>query len=179
MTEKSRDTRVRVNFLIEAYIQSLVGIFALRLPDVQNVILKTAPVISLSSSYDEECCNLEAYRIVNEIHAFGPELQTAITQVTSAFIGAMWDILKTHAHYQIISTRPEIQFFRHLRNACSHDGKWCFKEDLKHPAAWRDKVLTQEHDGKEIYSSLLKHGDILLLFTDIDLAYFEQREAQC
>lgn len=173
MPSKSRDTRTRAQLLINAYIEALVGIFALRLPPVQSAVTTLAPVMTVMSSYEGQHCNLEAHRIVTEISTSGPELQTTINQVTSAFVAAMWDTLTMHAHYDLIATKPEIQFFRHLRNACGHDGKWNFTE-LKYPAVWRDKELTVEHSGKEIFNCLLKHGDIVLLFTDIDLKYFEQ-----
>lgn len=173
MPQKSRDTRLRAQLLVNAFIEALVGIFALRLPPVQTAVSTLAPVMTVLSSYEGQHCNLEAHRIVCEISTFGPELQTTINQVTSAFVAAMWDTLTMHANYDLIATMPEIQFFRHLRNACGHDGNWNFTE-LKYPAVWRDKVLTQEHSGQKVFNGLLKHGDIVLLFKDIDLKYFEQ-----
>lgn len=173
MHSKSRDTSTRAQLLISAYIESLVGIFALRLAPVKSAISAIAPQMTLFSSYEGQHCNLQARRIVEEISTTGIELQTTVNQLTYIFVAAMWETLKQHAHYDLISTKPDIQFFRHLRNACAHDGKWNFTE-LKYPAIWRDKELKTEHNDKEVFNGVLLHGDILLFFTDIDLKYFEQ-----
>jgi hypothetical protein len=79
----------------------------------------------------------------------------------------------SHVHYDSIATNPDIQFFRHLRNACGHDGRWNFNE-LKHPAIWRDKELHMNLVGSVVFGGLLKHGDVVFLFTDIDKKCFEQ-----
>jgi hypothetical protein len=159
--------------ITNAYIEALVGVFALRLKPVQDIVSEHAPEMSVMSSYEGEHIILQAQRIISEISTSGPELAATINQVTSAFVATMWDIITTHTHYESIALMPEIQFFRHLRNACGHDGKWNFKE-LKYPASWRDKELLLTHSGSEVFNGLLKHGDVVLLFTDIDLKYFEQ-----
>jgi len=167
MSPKTRDTRTRARLLAHAFTETLVGIFALRLPQVQHAVKTITPQMKVESSYEGPHCI-----IVSEIYTSGPEIITTINQVTAVFVAGMWDLLTTHAHYELIAHEPDIQFFRHLRNACGHDGKWNFKE-LKRPAIWRDKELTLEHIGQEAFGGLLKHGDVWLLFIDIDMKYFE------
>jgi hypothetical protein len=173
MPPKTRDTRTRAHLLIDAYIEALVGLFALRLKPVQDAIRKHAPEMSILSSYANEHIILSASSVADEAATSGAEIVAAVNQTTSAFVAAMWDLLTTHARYDTISIEPEIQFFRHLRNACGHDGRWNFAE-LKHPAAWRDKTLQVEDTGTPVFNGMLKHGDMLLLFRDIDRKYFEQ-----
>jgi hypothetical protein len=169
---KTRDTRVRAQHLLNAYIDALVGIFALRLPGVADIVRTHAPEMTVVSSYPGSDLILQAQRVVDECKRSGTELKTSVDQITAAFVAAMWDTLTAHAHYDTIATEPEIQFFRHLRNACGHNGCWNFKE-LKHPARWRDKELTLNHSVEAVFQGLLKHGDVALLFVDIDKNYFE------
>jgi hypothetical protein len=46
--------------------------------------------------------------------------------------------------------------------------------ELKHPAIWRDKELHMNLVGSVVFGGLLKHGDVVLLFTDIDQKCFER-----
>lgn len=172
MATKSRDTRTRAGLLVNAYIEALVGVFALRLDDVKTIVRTHAPEMTVLSSYDGQHINPDARRIVDEISNSGPEIIVTVEQITCAFVAAMWDLLRAHAHYERIATAPEIQFFRHLRNACGHDGRWNFSE-LKSPAIWRDKTLMLHHRGHPVFGGIMKHGDVMLLFIDIDRQHFE------
>lgn len=178
MTSKSRDTSQRAHVLRDAYAESLVGLFALRLEPVKAAIRVHAPQMALLSSYEDQALLLQAKTIVDSIPTgFSPELQTAIDILTGSFIAAMWDLLQSHAHYDKISTAPDIQFFRHLRNACGHDGKWNFSK-LQHPAEWRHRKLTMGDIGNAAFDSTFRHADVVLLFEDIDHKYFERLEGK-
>lgn len=133
MSTKSRDTRTRARLLTDAYIEALVGLFALRLEPVKAAVRSQAPEMSVLSSFEGEHVNLQAAQIVDTLTASSVELKTAVETLTAAFVAGMWALLKSHAHYDKISREPDIQFFRHLRNACGHDGNWNFTE-LKYPA---------------------------------------------
>lgn len=177
MSAKSRDTRERARLVLNAFVEALVGIFALRLPAVQEVICRNAPEMSVESSYPGQSLILDAKRTARECQTNGPDIRAVVDQIVFAFVASLWDTLLCHAHYERISTKPEIQFFRHLRNAGAHDGRWNFTE-LKHPARWRDKELTLQHSGQLVFGGVLKHGDVALLFIDIDKVYFEQPQMQ-
>ena len=165
------DTRAQAALLINAFIEALVGLFALRLDPVKDAVRTHAPEMTVMSSFDGEHINLAARKIVDGVSTSGPELFSAVDQTTRAFVAAMWDLLTTHARYLQVATEPEIQFFRHLRNACGHSGRWNFTE-LKHPASWRTMNLALTDSGQVVFGGMLKHGDIVLLFTDIDRKYF-------
>ncbi len=173
MSTKSRDTRTRARLLIDAYIEALVGLFTLRLEPVKAAVRSHAPEMSVLSSFEGEHVNLQAASVVNTLTNSSAELKIAVEILTAAFVAAMWELLKSHAHYDQISTEPDIQFLRHLRHACGHDGKWNFTE-LKNPAEWGNKRLTMADTGSSAFGKKLKTGDVVLLFTDIDRKYFEQ-----
>jgi len=175
MPTKPRDTRTRAGLLINAYVEALVGLFALRLEEVKSAVRAHAPEMTITSSYDGQHINLDARRVVDELSTSGTEVVTAVEQISCAFVAAMWDLLKGHANYDQIATTPEIQFFRHPRNACGLNGRWNFTEkDLMLPACWRDKTSALADFGQPAFNGIMNHGDVILLFIDIDLRYFQQ-----
>jgi hypothetical protein len=171
MSTATTDTRAEATLLINAFIEALVGLFALRLDPVKDVVRTHAPEMTVMSSYDGEHVNLAARAIVDGVSTSGPEILSAVDQTTRAFVAAMWGLLTTHARYPQVATEPEIQFLRHLRNACGHNGRWNFTE-LKHLASWRTKSLALTDSGQLVFGGVLKHGDVTLLFMDIDRKYF-------
>jgi len=104
MPQKSNDTRVQTKLLLDAFLESLVGVFALRIPDVQATIRGQAPTMSVESSYDGQHLILEAAVIVGECKVTGQEIQTTITQIARVFAAAMWDSLLSHSRYDSIAT---------------------------------------------------------------------------
>jgi hypothetical protein len=172
MTNKSNDTRRETLLLVNALLESLVGVFALRLPDVQAAIRTQAPTMSVDSSYEGSHLILEAAALVNKIKLNGDEIHITVNQIFQVFAVAMWHSLMSHRRYDSIATEPDIQFFKHVRNAAGHDGKWNFK-DLRHVARWRDKELTMAHVGQQAFGDFFMHGDLMLLVLDIDKKYFE------
>jgi hypothetical protein len=173
MGPNSPDTRHEARLLVEAYIEAMVGVCALRLPTVADAVRKHAPEICVESSYEGEHVNLHAAEVVAGLALTGPSILATIDQISAAFASAMWELLKSHAHYDHIAAEPDIQFLRHLRNSCAHGGRWHF-EKLLHPAKWRDKELRLEHAGVPAFGGMIKHGDLLLLLVDIDRKYFQQ-----
>lgn len=170
---KARDTRSGAPLLLNAYTDSLVGAFALHLPGVAEIVRAHAPQMTVQSSYSGQHVNLHADAVVDDLVRSGPQMTTLVDQITAAFVAGMWDTLQSHAHYGRIAINADVQFFKHLRNACGHDGCWNFS-DLKHRAAWRDKDLGPEHSGVKVFGGLLKHGDVILLMMDVGSGYFEQ-----
>ncbi len=64
---------------------------------------------------------------------------------------------------------PELEFFRHLRNAASHGGVWTFRGDEpSRPAEWRGRKLTKSLEGKRLFDADLKPGDLLVLLSDVE-----------
>jgi len=172
MNSKSRDTTVRSKLLVDAYVESLVGIFSLRVPGVGPTICSMAPEMVVESSFSRSHLILDTKRVLERIARSGTALATTFDQITMAFVAAMWDTLTSHAHYAAISTKPDVQFFRHLRNACAHGGRWNLNS-LKYQAQWRTKQLSMAYQGEVVFGGLLKHGDVIQIFTDIDKTYFE------
>lgn len=171
------DTRYLTQEIIDAYLDMLCGAMTLRIPYVQDYVIKEVPEFVLISSYPSQNLVIDGIQLITEIKNEGSSnaksLSKAINQINKIFISSMWDTLKSHKTYQKISKEPEIQFFRHIRNACAHNNVLVFNE-LKHPAKWRDREISLIDNGKEIFPEFLKGGDVMLLMIDIDTKFFEQ-----
>ena len=71
---------------------------------------------------------------------------------------------------------PEFEFFRHVRNAASHQNRFSFRDDEpRRPASWRGAVLDHTTKGsmnpkqsKECFGSTLGPADLIELLGDIE-----------
>lgn len=64
---------------------------------------------------------------------------------------------------------PELEFFRHVRNAGSHGGTWHFEGgEPKRPATWRGRQVTPQLQGTRLLTDNLKPGDLLVLLWDVE-----------
>ena len=169
MSEASK----RTGELIGAYLEMMLGIFSLRLPAVQAVLQTHPSSFSINTSMPGIGIMFDGGDMTRVMQSpSAPALAIAVGQVSRMFVAAMWDTLTAQGKYPSIATEPEIQFLRHLRNACAHDGRFNFTE-LKHPAQWRGKQITMTEAGTIALPGFLADGDLMLLMLDIDERYFE------
>jgi hypothetical protein len=181
LSVKPDDTRFLTAQITDAYLEMTLGIMVLRIPQIQDLLIPNIPEAVVTTSYFDNHENLviNAKRILEELKAEGltnvRSLQNSFRQVNRIFILSMWDILTEHRRFDAISTEPEIQFFRHVRNACAHDGTLNF-EELKHPARWRDKQITETMRGINLFPDIMKDGDPFLLVLDVNNKFFSYIE---
>lgn len=78
---------------------------------------------------------------------------------------------------QLKDESPIWQFFRHIRNASAHRGKFSFNtNEPTKEAKWQNIEITKELDGADLFISsenkgLIYAGDVLLLLLDIEEQY--------
>lgn|SRR3989344_1747822 len=161
--------------MIDAYLEMVLGIMALRIPQIQD-FLTAIPEASVKSSYLNEDLVISVSAILNGFKKEGfrdmKSLQNSFKQVNRVFLLAMWDILFNHRDYNNICNEPEVQFFRHVRNGCSHDNKLNFIKTIYKTAKWRDKEITDADRDREVFPDILKDGDPILLVVDINNKFF-------
>ena len=66
---------------------------------------------------------------------------------------------------------PELEFFRHIRNAASHGGVFNFKQNEPNPkraAVWRGRSIALQLQGKPLWDASLQPGDTLVFLWDIE-----------
>ena len=162
----------RAGELVGAYLEMMLGVFSLRLPAVQAVLQGQPSSFSILSSFSGVGIQFDGGEMTRVMQApDAPELRIAVGQVSRVFVAAIWDLFATQETYPSIANEPEIQFLRHVRNACAHDGRFNFTE-LKHAARWRDKQITMAAVGTIALPGFLADGDLVLLMLDIGEKYF-------
>jgi hypothetical protein len=68
------------------------------------------------------------------------------------------DYLKQNDYFD---KRPELEFFRHIRNAISHGNKFTFKKnEPKRPAQFGDFVICHELQGRTFLFDYMNPGDL-------------------
>lgn len=171
------DTRFLTMPVIAAYLETLVGLFALRMPPVQGSIRRAmSPGVSISTSFGaEESLIIPIAGMIDALEKEGfTELESfprALRLANRMFLSAMWDGLRQHRRFREIKHEPEVQFFRHVRNACAHDGRLNHR-NLRYPAMWRDKEITVAMRGAPVFPDLLRDGDPVLLVVDVNNRFF-------
>ncbi len=64
---------------------------------------------------------------------------------------------------------PELEFFRHLRNAASHGGVWNFRgNEPSRQASWRGRQLSNVLNGGRLFDVNLRPGDLLVFLSDVE-----------
>lgn len=176
---KTNDTRAITGPLLDAYLEMVLGVMALRMPEVQSAIERADATFAVTSSQPGKDLVLDTAGMIGAIRRDGqasPSLRHPFTQINSMFLVAMWDALRAHVGYDKIAACPDVQFFRHVRNGCGHGNR--FKIDPPRPgeewrpARWRGKEITLAHHGTPVFPDFLRDGDVILLATDINDAYF-------
>lgn len=164
--------------MYDAYLEICLGVMALRIPGIQEILTNNYPGASIESSYTnpKQHLNLKVTNIIGEIIAQGliapKNLRTAFSEINKMFLVSVWETLKDTKTYNDIATKPDIQFLRHVRNGCAHN-KFNFT-NLKHSAKWRDKEITMGLIGTAVFPSFMKDGDPILLLIDVNNKYYNK-----
>lgn len=164
--------------LYDTYLEMCLGSLSLRVPQVQDFMARECPIALIKSSYSDRGQDLilDVRSILAEIRRQGviapKNLRKGFTEINSMFLVLAWEILKGTTTHNALATNEDVQFFRHVRNACAHDGVFNFGT-LNRPAKWRDKEITDADNGQPIFPSFLMDGDPIFLLIDINNKYYE------
>jgi hypothetical protein len=166
--------------IIDAYLEAIVALLAIRTPVVQAAISSALPPeMVVASSYAGESLIIPVSGMLKSMQREGfddvKSLHRSVRQANWVFLGAMWDVLKRHPRFKTFEKEPEIEFFRHVRNGASHGGRLNFRS-LRAPAKWRDKEIAESMRGTPVFPDLLRDGDPILLVQDIERTYGEISE---
>lgn len=61
-----------------------------------------------------------------------------------------------------------MEFFRHIRNACAHNGHFFITKNVSRMAKWRDKEIAKELNGLPLFN-FIAIGDCLLFLRDVEV----------
>ena len=68
---KTIDTSYIVKETIDAYLEMVLGVMSLRIPQVQDILIKVAPEATIHSSYEHEHFNIDTKRVLSDIKKEG------------------------------------------------------------------------------------------------------------
>lgn len=90
------------------------------------------------------------------------------------FTIAIMDTIREESAFSSLLSTPELQFFRHLRNASAHSNRFYWGSGSSRartieglPIVWRGKEINEGLENSQVYMDFLKPGDIFLLLSDI------------
>ncbi len=103
-----------------------------------------------------------------------PLFSKSLINFFRVFTIAVKDVIWEEADFKRLLNKPELQFLRHLRNACAHNNKFYWgngrlrEKTLKSfPTIWRGKKINKEIEGKSLFFEFLTPGDLFILLADI------------
>lgn len=164
---------------MEGYTELMFGLSCMHHPMVHNRLLEATTGAVLPTS----CCvegrnqswTIPTNTMIARFSKSGLDrddiARGGFRLLNAMFLISMWDKLTATPRYREICTKREVQFLRHVRNACAHGYTFNFDE-LKYPAEWREKRLTMAHVGTPVFPDMLEAGDPLILIVDISELYF-------
>lgn len=70
---------------------------------------------------------------------------------------------------KLVDESKIVEFFRHIRNAAAHNGKFDVRPgSLNKPASWRNKIISYTLHDKELFGDFFAIGDTILLLQDVE-----------
>lgn len=148
--------------MVVAYKTAIAGLVIFR-PELREIRHQLPPVGLGSRVYESLAF---PYSEMDELYRSKEFTEGVITDsLAFMLINTAFEAVK-----QLLSrSNPTHEFFRHLRNAASHGGKWNFRgKEPKFPAKWRDREVTADLQGQSIWKVRIGPGDILVLLWDIE-----------
>ena len=154
--------------MVTAYMSAICGLLIFRDEFKFADSVKAAIACTLSTPL------LITPKHMKEIFAVGGFTLGAVSdQLAMMLVNAAFEATKVQytaeTWLELRCAHPELEFFRHLRNAASHGARWSFqgKEPTRH-AAWRGKELDASMDGQAALNDDLQPGDLLVLLHDVE-----------
>ncbi len=177
------DNKFLTQPILDAFIDIYFATLIIRHPNVHPCLETSTPGVQIESSYikngeKQDLCiqTLEMIKSYKEEGFDSPQnLRNSFNQINSMFLISMWALLCEKSKFNDIRNRPDVQFFRHVRNASAHSNTFNYSQ-LNIEAVWRDKRLSMDLSGTKLFPDYLKDADPFLLILDINNNYFERIE---
>lgn len=158
---------------IRVLIRNFSAYFAL-LGIVRWVHEIAATQSDIAAELNDPTANIGAYRKDGTRHTIpvAPIISTARTPEFNLFymrmsiVTAVIQITDSIVRAGLMRTTPELQFLRHLRNACAHGNRFhLVAGEPRYPASFKELRILPEHDGAgPVLFDFVMPGDVLDLF---------------
>ncbi|UPA22898.1 hypothetical protein K8942_01640 [Candidatus Peribacteria bacterium] len=130
----------------------------------QSVQHKLSGAITLQTSQGEQITTyLHELPILDKdkMDLIGKKLYQLSAQI---LLGDCYEIALSRAKD---SNSEIMDFFRHIRNACAHNGRFLITKNINRLAKWRDKEIDKKLDGTPLFD-FFAVGDALLFLRDVE-----------
>ena len=156
--------------MLDTYLELLVGAVAIHVPQIQQILRTHFSYGDIRSSFPRETIRLDVPKILEGVNRTAGKLptnrQATIGELNRIFVISTYATLQETKTYKKIEREPIIQFYRHVRNACAHYGRFNFSS-ISSPAKWRDKEITAALIGKRVFPDFMNDGDIWFFLLDV------------
>lgn len=155
--------------MVSAFISAIVGIESVVHPANPMGFLP-GQVVTLEGKVHPEL----------RIEPFAVHKQWVLGHASPVTLSISLVSMLTNTAYEAVKERndrsPEFEFFRHLRNACSHMNKFNFSQkEPARPAHWRGKTIDHTQKGRDnplfgrvCFTEFVGIGDTIALLWDIE-----------
>jgi len=100
--------------------------------------------------------------IKGNMHSFPPYT----TQCQMLTITA-YDYLLASKYNKKINNLEIVKFLKYLRHGAAHGNKFNISPPIKNDIVWRDKIINQHLNKKEVFHKFIKINEVFLLLADI------------
>ncbi len=156
--------------LVASYKMAVCGLLIFH-PNVN--IIKSDPVGFASTEYG--ALEFDPKELVESVRKENLTLAHVTDSLTYMLLNSAYEACQdkySESKWRTMREKhPELEFFRHIRNAASHGGSFDFKENEpnpKRPAIWRGRRITQELQSKPLWDAKLQPGDSLVFLWDVE-----------
>lgn len=150
---------------------AISGIWLLIQKDIKNILAPYPPGTLDSSLPDMPPIEVNMFKLVSSLPTAPVSsslfLNKYIKTQARALVIACYEELKENKNWQEIRTIPILETFRHIRNAAAHNNHFFITDKKGLPLQWRNKTVSAETDGKELFSEWMSLGDIEYFLEDV------------
>ncbi len=155
--------------MVTSYMVAVCGLLFFRRPDYDP-----EDKVGLAS-VEHHAIEILPSEVIELIQSGTVPLGTVTDSLARMLINAAYekaqDKYDSNRWTELRSNYPELEFFRHLRNAASHGGFFTFKGNEPNPkrkAEWRGKVIDASLACKSMFDAAIKPGDLFALLWDVE-----------
>ena len=153
--------------MVTAYMAAVCGMLIFRKEFSFDMSVKVG---FASSEYPALAIIPQQIKAMYEVGGFG--LGGVTDALSCMMINIAYEAVAHHygkdAWLELRRKHPELDFFRHLRNAASHRATWYFKKkEPSRRAEWRRRKIEKGWHGKPLFNETLKPGDLLVFLGDV------------
>lgn len=148
-----------IRSLLEFYT---LGVLFVGQPDFQKSLLEIHPDLAIFVDRYNKKVNLRREGL--SIKSHGGAYWVSLGRMMAI---ALFDILQFSKYQNDLNKEEVFKFTKHIRNGAAHNNRFHFKEPLKNPIQWQDKVIYDSLKGTPVFPNFINPIELIFLMADI------------